>query len=252
MKTALDWDYTRLADAYVYRPAYAGEAVDKLIATASLAAGTPVVDLGAGTGHLTVELAARELEVTSVEPNDRMRYHGERRTHTTANVRWVDALMQETGLEGESFALTSYGSCFGVADPQATLRESARLLRPGGWFACMWNHRQLDDPLQMRIEAYIRESIPDYRYGSRREDQGAQIDASGLFGEVVRFEAPVMHRVAVQAWMEAWKSHATLQRQAGERFAQIVEGIGRIVGEDADEQVTVPYTTRMWMARLAA
>ncbi|MEM9387481.1 MAG: class I SAM-dependent methyltransferase [Pseudomonadota bacterium] len=251
MKTALDWDYTRLADAYVHRPAYAAEAIDALVNTASLVPGMPVVDLGAGTGHLTVELASRELQVTAVEPNDRMRYHGERRTQRTSNVSWIDALMQDTGLGDQRFALTSYGSCFGVADPQMTLRESARLLRPSGWFACMWNHRQLDDPLQARIEAFIQGSIDDYRYGSRREDQGAQIDASGLFGEVRRIEAPVMHTVGVDAWMEAWYSHATLQRQAGERFTQIVEGIGRIVAQDAADQITVPYTTRMWMAQLA-
>ncbi|MEO0972316.1 MAG: class I SAM-dependent methyltransferase [Pseudomonadota bacterium] len=248
MKTKLDWDYTRLADAYVYRPAYAQAAIDELMATVGLDAGAPVIDLGAGTGHLTVELAARGLDVLSLEPNDRMRAHGVQRTASTPNVRWVDALMEDTGLASDAFALTSYGSCFGVADAQATLRESSRLLRDGGWFACMWNHRQLDDPLQQEIETYIRGEIADYRYGSRREDQSAVIQASGLFGDVRQAQAPVLHTVPALAWMEAWKSHATLQRQAGDRFEEIVAGIGRIVAATDSDDIVVPYTTRMWMA----
>jgi SAM-dependent methyltransferase len=252
MRTPLDWDYTRLADAYVNRPGYAPAVIDALTATADLTPGASVVDLGAGTGHLTVELASRQLDVFAVEPNDRMRAHGRSRTAQTGNVRWVDALMEDTHLPGNRFALTSFGSSFGVADPAATLREAARLLLPDGWFCCMWNHRDLEDTLQSRIESYIREVIPEYQYGMRREDPTPRIAASGLFGDVLHREARIRHRVATTAWVEAWRSHATLQRQAGDDFASIVDGIDRIVREAAGERLEVPYTTRMWMARRSA
>lgn len=244
----LDWDYTSLADAYVKRPDYADEAIDRVLALAGIRAGARVLDLGAGAGHLTIKLAERGLEVVALEPNASMRKHGVRRTGDFAHVRWVDGVMEKTGEPSESFTLCAYGSSFGVTDRAVTLREAARLAEPGGWFACLFNHRDLEDPLQREIETFITEQVPGYRHGSRRADQAAIINASGLFGEVHGISVPILHEVETSEWIEAWYSHATLQRQAGERFAHVVAGIGDIVRRRCDGVVRVPYTTRGWAA----
>ena len=248
MKTRLDWDYTSLADAYVHRPSYSSAALDEIARLPGLGHGAPALDLGAGMGHLSVGLAERGLDVLALEPNDCMRAHGLRRTRDYPNVRWIDALMEETGLDDESFALASYGSSFGVVDVQVTLREAARVLRRDGWLVCLWNHRNLEDPLQKRIEASIRAAISDYRYGMRRQDPTPVIEASGLFGRTRRVEASTNHFVSVDAWLEAWRSHATLQRQARGRFPEILREIGDIVRSVASDTMVVPYTTRMWIA----
>ena len=41
---------------------------------------------------------------------------------------------------------------------------------PNGWFACMWNHRDVEDPIQKNIENIITSFIPNYDYGLRRQD----------------------------------------------------------------------------------
>jgi SAM-dependent methyltransferase len=245
-----EWDYTELADAYVHRPGYSDAAIDRLLALAGVEAPASAIDLGSGAGHLTQALAVRGLDVLALEPNDAMRRHGMARTARFANVRWMEGIMQDTRLPPQVFALATCGSSFGVADRAQTLREVARILRPGGSFACIWNHRDLDDPLQSRIESHIRANIPDYRYGTRREDQTETIVASGLFEEVETVSAPTLHRGPVEPWLAAWRSHATLQRQAGGRFAEIVAGIEAIVRETCGETIEVPYTTRAWLARL--
>lgn len=244
----LDWDYTSLADAYVKRPDYADEAIDHILSLAGIRAGARVLDLGAGAGHLTIKLAERGLDVVALEPNASMRRHGVRRTRGLANVRWVEGIMEQTGEPPGSVTLCAYGSSFGVADRATTLREAARLTEPGGWFACLFNHRDLQDPLQREIETFIREQVPGYRHGSRREDQAAVISASGLFGEVHRVAVPIFHEVDASDWIEAWYSHATLKRHAGERFADVVAGIADIVARRCHEVVQVPYTTRGWAA----
>lgn len=246
----LDWDYTNLADSYVRRPDYAAAAIDRLMALVGPAATGAVIDLGAGAGHLTDALAQRGCDVVALEPNDAMRGHGIARTARHSTVRWMDGRMEATGLPANSFSLATCGSSFGVVDRAETLAEVARLLVPGGWFACLWNHRDLDDPLQREIETFIATSVPGYDYGTRREDQTAVIDASGLFKAVDIIEAPILHRKPTAEWVEAWRSHATLQRQTGARFNAIVDGIAAIVHARCGETVDVPYTTRVWAAQV--
>ena len=144
----------------------------------------------------------------------------------------------------------TFGSSFNVCNRQLALAETARILKPHGWFGCMWNHRQLDDDIQAKIEAIIKEHVPEYGYGTRREDQVAIIDASGLFGPVVHLDSRVMHEQTIAECVEAWRSHATLQRQAGEEFENVVAAIeDYLVGLEVPK-IQIPYSTNIWIAQL--
>lgn len=244
------WDYTTLAKAYEGRPDYAPGAIDKLLQLADLRPGDRCCDIGAGTGHLTKHLLQAGLDVDAIEPNRAMREIGEKITDGHPSVRWIAATAERTGLPGASYRLVTFGSSFNVTDRPEALRETARILQPAGWFACMWNHRDLDDPLQAEIEGLIHREVPDYSYGSRREDQSPLIQQSKLFHPTVFFEMSVRHRVNTEDWIAAWYSHATLARQARHRRSHIIDAIGAIVRRHASETFEVPYVTRIWAAQL--
>jgi ubiquinone/menaquinone biosynthesis C-methylase UbiE len=244
----LEWDYTTLAETYSQRPNYADAAIDEIVQAAGLLPGDPVADLGAGTGHMTLKLAARQLDVTSVEPNANMRRIGLSRTSGLSNVRWQEAVMEETGLPSQKFKLVSYGSSFGVAEYGPTLREADRLLAPGGSLVALFNHRDLEDPLQHGVEEIIRRYVPDYQYGNRRVDQGALIESTGQFVLKRRIETPFVHEQDAEEWIAAWSSHATVARQAGDRFNDILVEIADFVRARCPNKIVrVPYTTRSWI-----
>jgi len=247
MKT--EWDYTSLATAYLKRPDYAPAAIDAIVAISGASPGNSACDIGAGVAHLTLPLLARGLKVAAVEPNDAMRALGAQRTRDWPAASWREGTGEATGEPSNAFELVTFGSSFNVTDRPRALRETVRLLKPGGWFACLWNHRDLEAPLQREIEAAIRAELPDFGYGSRREDQTAIIEASGLFESPIRLEAGVCHRVAVPDILEAWHSHATLLRQAGGKLDRILAAIERVLRSVAGGIAEVPYTTRAWIAR---
>ncbi|RME59935.1 MAG: methyltransferase domain-containing protein [Candidatus Dadabacteria bacterium] len=250
MKTK--WDYSELAKAYLNRPDYSEDAINELIKLSRISSDAKVCDIGAGTAHLTLMFLKRGYTVTAVEPNDEMRRFGiERTKEYSKRVKWVEATAEETGLPDESFNLVTFGSSFNVTDRQRALQESYRLLKPQGWFACMWNHRNLDDPLQAEIERLIKSFIPNYSYGTRREDQTKIINQSNLFNTVFKIEKPVTHTITKEQCIEAWKSHATLQRQAGDQFLQVVSAIAELINKTVSgNTVTIPYTTRVWAAEV--
>jgi ubiquinone/menaquinone biosynthesis C-methylase UbiE len=246
MKTA--WDYTELADAYLKRPDYSTEAIDALCSLSGTKVGSRVCDVGAGVAHLTLMLAARGMRVDAVEPNDAMRHNGARRTEGHPDVHWFEGTGEATGRPTGAYDLVTFGSSFNVVDQAAALRESARLLKSHGWFACMWNHRDLDDSIQARIESIIKSRVAEYDYGRRREDQTAVIEASTLFDKVHYLEGRVVHRQSITDCIEAWRSHATLARQAGEHFPEVVRLISDYLDSLNADEIRIPYTTRIWCA----
>ena len=249
MKT--QWDYSELADAYLKRPDYSTNAINHLIKLSGAKKGDPVCDMGAGAGHLTLHLAKAGFDVTAIEPNDAMRANGIRRTGKYPHVSWIEATGENTGLSDASFVMVTFGSSFNVTDRHRALIETARILRPAGTFACMWNHRDLTDPIQAQIESIIKKFIPEYGYGTRREDQTEIIDRSGLFGAVEKIEGEASHVQLVEDCIEAWRSHATLERQSGEKFHEVVHGIEAYLRGLGTDHITVPYVTRIWTAKKA-
>ena len=245
-----NWDYTELAKAYLKRPNYSEEAINSLLSITGIKSGDKCCDVGAGVAHLTLKLAHKNIDVDAVEPNDEMRKYGKMRTKDLLNIKWFEGTGEKTGRPDHTYDIVTFGSSFNVTNRKLTMLETARIAKKGGWFAVMWNHRDLEDPIQLAIENIIKVSIPEYGYGTRREDQTDIINNSNLFHEVNKIEGQVMHTQTVEDIVEAWRSHGTLHRQAGNKFDGLIHSIERILINVDKEYIEVPYTTKMWFAQL--
>jgi ubiquinone/menaquinone biosynthesis C-methylase UbiE len=247
----VDWDYTEHACHYDKRADYSSDAIRDLLTATGCIPPKLVAEIGAGTGKLTKDLLKHGLTVRSVEPNDAMREIGIKNTRGQS-VSWSVGTGETSGLPAGSFYEVFFGSSFNVVDQMATLAEVKRILVPRGWFACMWNHRKLDDPIQQRIESIIKAFIPTYSYGSRREDPTAVINSSGYFSPVKSIERMFDWQMRTADIIVAWRSHATLRRQAGDEaiFERIIAEISKYLAV-LPEKINVPYATRIYFAQLS-
>jgi SAM-dependent methyltransferase len=243
----VEWVYSELAAFYDKRADYSATALDRLVAAIGISEGSRVADIGAGTAKLALPIARRGFVVDAVEPNDEMRQFGIRNTRGQ-NVTWHDGTGESTGLPSATFRLATFGSSFNVVDQSRSLREVSRILMPRGWMACLWNHRDLDEPLQSAVESLIHAEIPGYQYGDRRRDPTGTIGTSGLFSPTQFIEERFVARVPTADYLDAYRSHATLQRQAGPKFAGIIGKMADMLRSTA--VLEVPYFTRIWYARL--
>ncbi len=59
-----------------------------------------------------------------------------------------------------------------------------------------------------------------------------------------------MHQQSITDCVEAWRSHATLERQAGPAFGAIVDEIEAYLSNLGTSSIEIPYTTQIWIAPL--
>jgi SAM-dependent methyltransferase len=163
--------FDRVAEEYDRaRRGYPAELVDASCARAGLSAGSRVLEVGCGTGKLTVALVERGLRVDAVDPGESLLRVARERVGT-APVRFHHGSFEDVELAGGYEALFS-ATAFHWVDPQVGWAKAARLLRPGGLLALVTHVAGEPLPVDIALRAAWRETAGDARaLSARREDE---------------------------------------------------------------------------------
>jgi ubiquinone/menaquinone biosynthesis C-methylase UbiE len=169
-----------------YRPSYPPEVVALLAAECGLTPGGLVADIGAGTGLLAELFLKNGNHVLGVEPNREMREAGERLLSDYPHFTSIDGTAEATTLADKSVDIITAGQAFHWFDQEKSRAEFARILRPGGWVALVWNERRIDStPFLAAYEQLLRTYSSEYETLNHRQIDQQTIAAffkAGTFG----------------------------------------------------------------------
>ena len=156
--------FSNRAEEYVrYRPGYPREVVDVLRQECGLVPESVVADVGSGTGLLTQLFLANGNVVYGVEPNAAMRDAGEEFLEKYPHFCSVAGSAEATTLPDACADFVVSGQAFHWFEPEATRAEFARVLKPGGWVAVVWNERIKDrTAFQREYETLLRAYCDEY------------------------------------------------------------------------------------------
>jgi len=133
-----------VADAYDrYRPRYP----DALIARLVTSPGLRVLDVGAGTGISSAQLAAAGADVLAVEPDEQMAA-----LCATKGIPVERSTFEQWEPRGRTFDLVTFGQSFHWVDPDVALPKLSTLLTPGGRLVLMWNRISANDSVRRELE----------------------------------------------------------------------------------------------------
>ncbi len=122
-----------VADVYnATRPSYPPEAARWMLGDASVR----VADIGAGTGIFSRVLATLGHDVVAVEPDDDMR---RKLAETSPGITVLEGSAEKIPLPDASVDAVTAAQAFHWFDREAACAEIARVLRPHGVLATIWN-----------------------------------------------------------------------------------------------------------------
>ena len=238
--------FTARADAYArHRPDYPANAIDAIVAGLGCAPEPIAADLGAGTGISSRQLAERGIFVYAVEPNEEMRL----RIPAHPRIAPLDASAESLPLEDGSLALVTAFQAFHWFDPSRALPEIARVLRPGGRIALVWNERDdARDRFTAKWRALARTASGDHAAESRMDHSRALFEC-GRFANARRLSFQHEQQLDWDGVIGRLASTSYIP-SSGTAWEELLAGMRALYDEFRDERgiVRLQYETRVYLA----
>jgi len=223
------------------RPSYPLAAIDWLVPRAA----RRVLDLGAGTGQLTRQLAQRALNIVAVEPSEGMR---EELVKVLPEVLALAGSAEQIPLDDGAVDVVLVAQAWHWVDVSRAVPEVARVLSPTGRLGLLWNIRDEREEWVARLGKIMHRGIEQAMNSS-----SPQIGQP--FGSIERFDVEWTYHLTKGALIDLVASRSyviTLPAQERavllSRVRDLIDTHPALAGRD---EITMPYLTQCTRADLA-
>jgi SAM-dependent methyltransferase len=241
------------------RPAYPDWVFETLQRTCGLGEGSAVFEIGAGTGTATRRLLALGADpLLAIEPDVRLADYLQQSARTAA-LSIITEAFDAAQLPARAFDLGLAATSFHWLDEGAALAKIARSLKPGGWWAALWNVFGDDAYPDLFHEATVGvlagPSSPSAGQGGVpfAVDAAARIAAIDATGAFERVLYQTSHWPLVLTADQTVALYATYSDVvAMPNFSQVQAELHRIAETRFGGRVTRNMTTILYLARRRA
>jgi SAM-dependent methyltransferase len=231
-----------------YRPHYPDALIDDLLAP-DCGAVRKCLDVGAGTGIASKQLADRGVDVLAVEPDERMA--------TVLRGKLIPAeiaTFEQWDPRGRRFDLVVFAASYHWVDPAVALPKITGILTDGGRLALLWNRLRPIAPTQAQFSEIYRDYLPPHACDRDPDPDGVRsvvdtLRAAG-FNVSQRSYARTL-QFSRDQWVEVlftFSKYLTLPQDAADslrrRLAERIDDSGVTVGGDALAIVATPIRPR--------
>jgi ubiquinone/menaquinone biosynthesis C-methylase UbiE len=234
--------FSAVADVYERtRPSYPDPAVDWLLGSEP----RRVLELGAGTGKLTRSLVTRGHTVVATDPSPQMLAELARAgLHVETTVCGAEQLP----FAAQSFDAVVVAQAFHWFDQDAALPEIARVLRPRGTLAVVWNLRDGSVPWVRRLTALLRGSATGPTDDSVEPTAMSSVEESPLFGEVEFTRHRFWQQLDLDGLLGLVQSRSNVALLGGDERRELIRRVEALYAEyGRDRQgMRLPYVTHSY------
>lgn len=242
--------FAAAADAYERgRPAYAQEAIDALVRELGIGPGKRVLDLAAGTGKLTRQLAAAGAELVAVEPIAEMRAKLEAAVPTAEA---IEGTAEDIPLPNHSVDAVVVGQAFHWFDGIRAISEIRRVLRGHGALGLIWQARDASVPWVRRLDEII-DRADDGHPRFRTEQWRETFDLTALFDPIEKAEFDYVQRGSVETILDRVASISYVAAMPEARRLAVLDEVRALLQSDpataGSDVIELPYRSHIYWTR---
>ncbi|MFB8003512.1 class I SAM-dependent methyltransferase [Nocardia sp. NPDC056000] len=224
------------------RPHYPLDAVRWLVP----AHADKVLDLGAGTGHLTRGLSECGFDVIAVEPSEGMRREFAR---TSPDVPVLAGTAEQIPLEDDSVDAVVVAQAWHWIDVDAAAPELRRVLRTAGELGLVWNIRDEREPWVAELGRIMHQGV--------EQDMGSENPYVGeLFEPIERYDVEWVYQLSRPRLLELVASRSYIITLEPGAKQQVLDSVAELLNTHpavrTRSRIDLPYVTRCSRTRLAA
>jgi SAM-dependent methyltransferase len=229
------------------RPPYPPEVLDWLLPPGA----RRVLDLGAGTGKLTRQLAGRGLDVVAVEPLAGMRAELSR---VLPDTPVLDGSAEHIPLPDGSVDAVLAAQAWHWVTPERAAPEVARVLRPGGTLGLVWNERDDREPWVSALNRIVEEQGRKKQADDMRAHNDSDNPAVGPpFGPLELHQVPWVHDTTGPELVDMIASRSYVILLPEDKREALLVSVRRLTETDpalaGRTQIPLPYVTWCWRTR---
>lgn len=229
-----------------YRPSYPAAAIDVILEGLGMRSQLIAADIGAGTGISARLLAQRGVKVVAIEPNADMRQAAT--PHPLVEYR--EATAEATGLADASVALVTCFQSFHWFNPEPTLQEFQRILKPTGKIALVFNDLDEEDEFSaeyVRLVMKASDKISKEKLHTFRNSISTHPDLVNIQNHTFAYR----QEVDLNTLLGHTRS-SSFMPQEGEAYQQLMSDLQQLHAQFCNERgiASLIYTTSVFLAEL--
>ena len=252
-----DNPYEAVAAPYrAVRPEYPADVFAAIESYADLPDPPRVLEVGAGTGQATRQMAALGWSIDAIEPGRRLSTEL-RSVARPDSVRVREVRFEDAVVEGSSFDLVVAATSWHWVDASVGYRKARAALRPRGTIALMWNAHVPDTthPDWVPIRRVYLDIAPELADLARLTpdrvdyDPAWELEHSECFDDIEQHTWPFEVSYTTVEFLTLIDTYASHRRLDAHRRRQLGDRLRSTIDDDLGGHVTKPYETLLVLGR---
>ncbi len=240
------------------RPRYPAQLVADLVRLTGLTVGGRVLEIGCGTGQLTLPLAEHGVSLVAVEAGERLAAIASRNLARFPNARVIVSTFEDWELPDEPFDVVLAATAFHWLDEKSRVKKCVQALRPGGTLAIidtLWGVSDSLDPFTVESQAcyarWDRNSDPDYRPPTVADvpARHEELERSNLFRTVNLSRYGVQRTYTADGYCELLRTFSDVIGLAEDLRLGFLECVASLIDHRFQGKLTRRDLYQLWLAQ---
>jgi SAM-dependent methyltransferase len=259
MATEQRFTFDEIAELYDrHRPQYPDALFEDLVALSGISREARILEIGCGTGQVTVPLARRGFSVLCLEPGPAMAQLAQQKLTRFPGVEVLQLTFEAWPVERRAFSLVVSAQAFHWVSPEVRFTKAVAALEAGGALAVIGNAVVLEQsPLREALDAeYARHAPtlagpPATRWYSEEGPVPGLFAESGCFGPVTWRRYPWSQIYSPSEYCDLLRTHSDHRLLAHDQRESLLEALSDVI-QYHGSTIEVAYDAHLYLAPRAA